>query len=154
MKRLISLCVVGILTVGLLSIAVPVFAGNPVNPDPAFEPLTSWKGKHSDELIAAWGKPRKTKRDEKDGKVLVYRLRFYGERIVGETKTSWSDAGIGPTTGHVSGRHESATNSEPGLVFAGNLEVIATQKVKFYVDRRGIIQRQEYAPRKWKKKKP
>ncbi len=87
MKRLISLCVVGILTVGLLSIAVPVFAGNPVNPDPALEPLTSWEGKHSDPLLAAWGKPRKTKRDKKDGKALVYRLRFFGEAVLGATKT-------------------------------------------------------------------
>jgi hypothetical protein len=30
--------------------------------------------------------------------------------------------------------------------------VIATQKVKFYVDRQGIIQQEEFAPRKWKKK--
>ena len=35
----------------------------------------------------------------------------------------------------------------------GGLRVIATQKVTFYVDAEGIIQRQEFAPRKWKKKK-
>ncbi len=142
MKRLISLCVVGILTVGLLSIAVPVFAGDPVNPDPAFEPLTSWEGKHSDQLIAEWGKPRKTKRDGKDGKVLIYRLRFLGKEVVGGTLTKWLESDGGPVAG-----------SHPGE-FLGQPEVIATQKVKFYVDQRGIIQRQELAPRKWKQKKP
>ena len=145
MRTLIGLC--------LLALAAPILASDPGNPDPAFGPQ-AWEGKHSDELIASWGKPRRTKRDGKDGKVLVYRLRFYGERIVGETKTSWSDAGIGPTTGHVSGRQESATNSGPELVFAGSLEVIATQKVKFYVDAEGIVRGQEFAPRKWKRKKP
>ena len=39
------------------------------------------------------------------------------------------------------------------MIFAGGPKVVATQKVKFYVDRQGIIQRQEFAPRKWKKKK-
>ncbi len=141
------------LAVLFLLFAAPVFASDPGIPDPALAPQ-AWTGKHSDQLIAEWGKPRKTKRHGEGGKVLVYRLHFFGKESVGETKTSWSDAGIGPTTGHVSGRHESATNSGPELVFAGSLEVIATQKVKFYVDRRGVIQRQELAPRKWKKKKP
>ena len=149
MKRLISLCVIGILTIGLLSLTVPVFASDPGGPDSAFESLTSWKGKHSDELIAALGKPKKTKRDGKDGKVLVYRLRFFGKEGVGETKTSWSAAGIGNTSGQ---SNDSTQIDWPRLVFAGGPEVVATQKVKFYVDREGIIQREEFAPRKWKRK--
>jgi hypothetical protein len=142
-------CIVGLC---LFALAVPVLASNQGIPSVAFEP-TDWKGKHSDELIASWGEPRKTKRHGEDGNVLVYRLHFYGERIVGETKTSWSDAGIGPSSDQISGRHESAANRGPELVFAGRPEVIATQKVTFYVDKHGVVQRAELAPRKWKRKR-
>jgi hypothetical protein len=146
MRYVVGLC--------LLALAVPVFAGDPGNPDPAFA-QQAWTGKHSDELIASWGKPRKTKRHGEGGKVLVYRLHFYGEGIVGETKTSWSAAGIGTTSNPIPGRRESASflNTGPELVFAGRPEVIATQKVTFYVDKHGVVQRAEFAPRKWKRKR-
>ncbi len=134
MKHLVGLC--------LFALAVPVFVGDPGTPDPAFESLTSWEGKHSDELIAEWGKPRKTKRDGKDGKVLIYRLRFLGKEIVGGTLTNWLES----DGTHVAGSH-------PGE-FLGQPEVIATQKVKFYVDAEGIVRGQESARRKWKQKKP
>jgi len=139
----------------LLLLAAPILASDPVNPDPAFE-TRAWTGKHSDELIAEWGKPRKTRRDGKDGKVLVYRLRFFGEEVVGTTKISWSDSGIGPSPGDTGDRHDPPhLSGGPGdMIFAGGPKVIATQKVKFYVDAEGIIQRQESAPRKWKQKKP
>ncbi len=143
----------------LLLLAAPILASDPVNPDPAFE-TRAWTGKHSDELIAEWGKPRKTKRDGKDGKVLVYRLRFFGEEVFGTTKISWSDAGIGPSpvtddeTATFRCRAQCPGGMPLDMTFAGGPKVIATQKVKFYVDREGIIQRQEFAPRKWKKKKP
>ena len=146
MRYILGLC--------LLILAVPVYAGDPGKPDPAFEPLASWEGKPSDELIAAWGKPRKTKRDGKDRKVLVYRLRSFGGQIVGETKTSWSDVGIGSSPVDVSGLHKPYVSRGPELVFAGRPDVIGTQKVTFYVDERGVIQRAEFAPRKWKNKKP
>ena len=62
MKYVVGLC--------LLALAVPVLASNPGDPDPAPEP-PAWKAKHSDQLIASWGEPTKTKRHGKDGKVLV-----------------------------------------------------------------------------------
>ena len=142
-------CIVGLC---LFALAVPVLASDPGASGLAFAP-TDWKGKHSDQLIASWGEPRKSKRHGEDGKVLVYRLHFYGERVVGETRTSWSDAGIGPSSDHIPGRHESAANRGPELVFAGRPEVIATQKVTFYLDKHGVVQRAEFAPRKWKKKR-
>ncbi len=146
MRYVVGLCV--------LALATPILASDPVNPDPAFE-TRAWTGKHSDELIAEWGKPRKTKRDGKDGKVLIYRLRFFGEEIAGDTIISWSEAGIGPSPVHtLSPRQASPTEEPSDMIFAGAPKVVATQKVKFYVDREGIIQRQEFAPRKWKKKKP
>ena len=145
MRSVVGLC--------LVVLTLPVLASNPGDPNPAFEPPV-WKGKHSDELIASWGKPTKTKRHGEDGKVLVYRLRFFGDEIVGETNIRWSDVGIGPTPGPTGSRHEPVLSGGPGdMTFAGGPEVIATQKVKFYVDRRGVIQRQEFAPRKWKKKR-
>ena len=67
-----------LVTIGLLALAVPVFASDPGDPDPVFE-SPAWTGKHSDELIAEWGKPRKTKRHGEGGKVLVYRVRFLGK---------------------------------------------------------------------------
>ena len=70
-------CVIGLC---LLALTAPILAGDPGDPTPAFAPQ-AWTGKHSDQLIAAWGKPRKTKRDGKDGKVLVYRLRFFGDEM-------------------------------------------------------------------------
>ena len=125
-------CIVGLC---LLALTVPVFASDPGNPDPAFEPLTSWEGKHSDDLIAEWGKPRRTKRHGEGGKVLVYRLRFFGSEMVGDTIINWSGAGCQTDVWN------SATPS-----------VVATQKVKFYVDAEGIVRGQESAPRKWKRK--
>ena len=142
MRCLVALC--------LLALAAPVLADDSGSPDPAFEP-SAWEGKHSDELIAAWGKPTKTKRYKEDGEVLVYRLRFFGKEIVGETKVRWSDAGVGPSPGHT-GDRERAIVYGPEVSFTGGPEVIATQKVKFYVDRRGVIRREEFGPRKWKKK--
>lgn len=134
MRYVVGLCV--------LALAAPVLASDPVNPDPAFE-TRAWTGKHSDQLIAEWGKPRKTKRDGKDGKVLVYRLRFFGEEVL-ET-----------TTYDFCFQFYRGNSCAPlDMTFAGMPQVIATQKVKFYVDAEGIIQRQEFAPQKWKQKKP
>ncbi len=129
MRYVLGLC--------LLALAAPILASDPGDPNPAFEPLTSWEGKHSDELIAGWGKPRKTKRHGEGGKVLVYRLRFFGGEMVGDTVIEWSEAGC------ASDVYNSFTP-----------RVMATQKVKFYVDAEGIVRGQEYAPRKWKQKKP
>jgi len=143
MRVIVGLC--------LLVLAAPVLASNPGEPGPASDP-PDWKGKHSDQLIASWGEPTKTKRRGKDGKVLVYKLRFFGEQVTGETKIRWSDAGIGPSPSHAPGRHQTNNGGPGDLIFAGGPVVIATQKVKFYVDREGIIQREEFAPRKWKKK--
>lgn len=120
----------------LLLLAVPVLAGDPGNPDPAFE-SPAWEGKHSDELVAALGKPRKTKRHGEGGKVLVYRLRFFGGEMVGDIIIPWSEAGY-----------------ETDVWNSATPRVIATQKVKFYVDAEGIVRGQESAPRKWKQKKP
>ena len=127
MRYVVSLC--------LLALAVPVFAGDPVDPDPVLEPLASWKGKHSSQLIAECGKPRKTKPHGEGGKVLVYRLRFTGGEMVGDTIINWNEAGC-----------------ETDAYNSATPRVIATQKVKFYVDRQGIIQQEEFAQRKWKKK--
>ncbi len=129
MNHLVGLC--------LFALAMPVFAGDPGTPDPAFESRTSWEGKHSDELIAEWGKPKKTKRHGEGGKVLVYRVRFFGGEMVGDTVIEWSEAGC------ASDVYNSFTP-----------RVIATQKVRFYVDAEGIVRGQESAPRKWKQKKP
>jgi hypothetical protein len=129
MRYVLGLC--------LLALAVPVFAGDPGNPHLALAPLTSWEGKYSEELIAEWGKPRKTKRHGEGGRVLVYRLRFSGSEMIGDTVISWSEAGC----------QTDAWNS-------ATPKVIATQKVKFYVDAEGIVRGQESAPRKWKQKNP
>ena len=122
------------LGVCLLALALPVFASDPGDPDLAFKP-PAWKGKHSDELIAVWGKPKKTKRHGEGGKVLVYRVRFFGGEMVGDTIIRWSDAGC-----------------ETDVWNSATPRVIATQKVKFYVDAEGIVRGQESAPRKWKQK--
>ena len=127
MRYVVGLC--------LLALAVPVLASDPGDPDPAFEPLTSWEGKHSDELIAGWGKPRTTKRHGEGGKVLVYRLRFFGGEMVGDTIIRWSEAGC-----------------ETDVWNSVTPRVIATQKVKFYLDAEGIVRGQELAPRKWKRR--
>ena len=129
MRYIVGLC--------LLALAVPVFASDPGDPDPAYEPLAAWKGKPSDELIASWGEPKKTKRHGEGGKVLVYRLRFSGSEMIGDTLISWSEARC------VSDAYNSVTP-----------KIIATQKVKFYVDAEGIVRGQESAPRKWKQKNP
>ncbi len=128
MRYVVGLC--------LFALAVPVLASDAGIPSVAFEP-TDWKGKHSDELIAEWGKPRKTKPHGEGGKVLVYRLRFFGGEMVGDTIIDWSDAGC----------QSDVSNSVTP-------RVIATQKVKFYLDAEGIVRGQEFAPRKWKQKKP
>ena len=140
MRYLVGLC--------LFALAVPVLASDPGGPNLALAPLTSWEGKYSDELIAALGKPKKTKPDGEGGKVLVYRLRFYGKQSVGETKIGWNATGVGTSPG----QSTDSTLDWPAVIFDGGPEVIATQKVKFYVDRLGVVQRQEVAPRKWKKK--
>ena len=127
MRYVLALC--------LFALAVPVFASDPEFLDPALEPLTSWKGEHSDQLIEECGKPRKTKRHGEGGKVLVYRVRFLGGEMVGDTIIRWSEAGC-----------------ETDVWNSFTPRVIATQKVKFYVDAEGIVQGQEFAPRKWKKK--
>ena len=127
-------CVVGLC---LVALAVPVFGSDPGDPDPFFEPLASWKGKPSEELIASWGEPKKNKPHGEGGRVLVYRLRFTGAEMIGDTVISWSEAGC----------QTDAWNS-------ATPKVIATQKVKFYVDAEGIVRGQESAPRKWKQKNP
>ena len=81
MRYIVSLC--------LLLLTVPLFAGNPV--DPASASFASWEGKHTSQLFAELGKPHKVKREGKNGKVLVYRLRFFGSQVVGGTKISWSE---------------------------------------------------------------
>jgi len=134
-----------------LALIMPVLASDSGEPEPSSKAPT-WIGQHSDQLIASWGEPKKSKRHGKDGKVLVYRLRYFGEQIVGDTNASWSDVGIGPTPVFVDGAHEPIAFSGPPLTHPGGQEVIATQKVRFFVDRQGIIQRAEFAPRKWKNK--
>ncbi len=126
-------CVVGLC---MFALAVPVFAGNPGDPDPAFEGR-AWIGKHSDELIAEWGKPKNAEPHGEGGEVLVYRVRFFGGEMVGDTIISWSEAGC-----------------QTDVWNSVTPRVTATQKVKFYVDAEGIIRGQESAPRKWKQKKP
>jgi hypothetical protein len=126
MRVIVGLC--------LLAIAVPVFASDTGDPDPAVQP-PAWKGKPSEELIAEWGKPRKTKPHGEGGKVLVYRVRFFGGEMVGDTIITWSEA-----------------NCETDAYNSATPRVIATQKVKFYVDAEGIVQGQVFAPRKWKRK--
>ena len=121
----------------LLALVVPIGAADPDNPDLAFEPSTSWEGKHVDELIAAWGKPKRTRRHGEGGKLLVYRLRFFRGDMIGDPLIRWNEADCATD----------AWNSAPP-------RVIATQKVKFYVDAEGIVQGHESAPRKWKQKKP
>ncbi len=128
MRYVVGLC--------LFALAVPVFAGDPGNRDLALA-LHAWTGKHSDVLIAELGKPKKTKRHGEGGKVLVYRLRLFGSEMVGDTIIRWSDAGCG----------SDVSNSVTP-------RVIATQKVKFYLDAEGIVRGQAFAPRKWKQKKP
>jgi len=127
MKLVVGLC--------LLALTAPLFAGDQVDPDPAFEPLPSWEGRHSDELTAKWGAPRKTKSHGEGGKVLVYRVRFFGTEMVGDTTVNWDDA-----------------NCESEVRNSVTPKVIATQKVKFYLDAEGIVRGQEFGPRKWKRK--
>ena len=126
MKYIVGLC--------LFALAVPVFASDPGNRDLALA-LQAWTGKHSDELIAELGKPKKTKRHGEGGKVLVYRLRFFGGEMVGDTIIRWSEAGC-----------------ETDVWNSVTPRVIATQKVKFYLDAEGIVRGQELAPRKWKRR--
>ena len=126
MRYVLGLC--------LIVLAVPAFASDPGDPDPAFA-AQAWTGEHSDELIAELGKPKKTKRHGEGGKVLVYRLRFFGSEMVGDTIIRWSDA-----------------DCETDAWNSATPKVIATQKVKFYVDAEGIVRGQESAPRKWKQK--
>ena len=128
MRYVVGLCV--------LALAAPVLASDPGDPDPVFE-SPAWKGKHSDQLIAEWGEPRKTKRHGEGGKVLVYRLRFFGGEMVGDTIIPWSEAGC-----------------QTDVYNSVTPKVIATQKVRFYVDAEGIVRGQESAPLKWKQKKP
>ena len=109
---------------------------------------TSWEGEYYLKLRAAWGKPSKTKRHGKVGKLLVYRLRLYGNDVVGAGSIRLSDAGIGP-----SDPNDGNTVSGGDIKFSGTLEVLATQKVKFYVNDQGIIYEQEFSPVKWKKKR-
>ena len=66
MRWIVSLC--------LLVLVLPVLAGGRESSDHLLE-AQSWKGKHSDQLIAERGKPKKIKPDGEDGRVLVYRLR-------------------------------------------------------------------------------
>ncbi len=127
MRYLVGLC--------LFALVVPVLAGDPQNPDPAFEPLTSWKGRHSDELIAEWGKPKKAKRHGEGGIVFVYPVGFFDGGMIGDTVIPWSEAGC---------QTDAYNSATP--------RVIATQKVKFYLDAEGIVRGQESAPRKWKQK--
>ncbi len=124
MKYIVGLC--------LFALAVPVLAGDPGNRDLALA-LQAWTGKHSDVLIAELGKPKKTKRHGEGGKVLVYRLRFFGGEMVGDTIIQWSNAGC---------QTDVSKSHTP--------RVMATQKVKFYLDAEGIVRHQEFAPQKWK----
>ena len=128
MRCLVGLC--------LFALAMPVFASDPANPDPALEPPTSWKGRPSGELIAGWGKPKKTKPHGEGGKVLVYRLHFFGDEMVGDTIIRWGEAGC-----------------ETDVYNSATPRVIATQKVKFYLNREGVIRGEEFAPVKWKRKR-
>lgn len=141
MRTIFGLC--------FLLIAIPLLADTPIASGPGS--LASWKGKHADELFAELGQPHKVKRDGKHGKVLVYRLRFYGSRSIGETKVYWSEAGIGPSPQHEEERANPDATHGPTLSFSGGLAPSSTQKVKFYVDDRGIVQREEFGRRKWKK---
>ena len=124
MRYVVALC--------LLALTVPLFAGDPGAPDSALAAQT-WTGKHSDQLIAELGKPKKTKRHGEGGKVLVYRLRFFRGEMIGNTIIPWSEA-----------------DCETDVWNSATPRIIATQKVKFYVDAEGIVRGQEFAPRKWK----
>ncbi len=146
MKRSASLIVV----LFVLGTVGRIFAGDPVNF--AAGSLASWKGKHTNDLFAELGKPDKTKRDG-DGKVLVYRLRFYGSEVVGKTEVTLSAAGVGASPDHPEEIRDSARMHGAGLSFGGGLAVVAKQKVKFYVDADGIVTREEFGPRKWKKRR-
>jgi len=135
-------CVVGLC---MFALAVPVFAGNPGDPDPAFEGR-AWIGKPSDELIAEWGKPKKAKPHGEGGKVLVYRVRFYGSEMVADTRRDYVPLRFPGFTIRAVDCGDGPDSVTP--------RVIATQKVKFYLDAQGIVRGQESAPRKWKRKKP
>ena len=66
--------------------------------------------------------------------MLVYRLRFFRGEMVGDTIISWNGAGC-----------------DTDVYNSANPRVIATQKVKFYLDAEGIVRGQEFGPREWKK---
>ncbi len=68
--------------------------------------------------------------------MLVYRLRFHGSEMIGDSVISWDEAACGTDV------YNSATP-----------RVLATQKAKFYVDARGIVRGEEFGRRKWKQKK-
>ncbi len=125
-----------VLAVCVFALALPALAGDPGSDELVFTAPT-WEGKHSDELIATWGEPNKAKRHGEGGKLFVYRLRFFGPEMIGDTVIDWNEARC----------QTDALNSVTP-------RVTATQKVKFYVDAEGIVRGHELAPRKWKQKKP
>lgn len=116
-----------------------------------------WEGRQAEEVIATWGEPTKTKKRGKDGRVLVYRLLFLGQETVGRGSVRWSDLGIGPTPTRFDGE-DRATRGDllifgaHGPKISGDQEIIATQKVKFFVDAHGVIVEEKIFPLKWKAK--
>ncbi len=84
--------------------------------------------------------------------MLVYQLRFSGDETVGEGKIHWSDVGIGPFSQDDEDLQYDKYSFGGGPRIGGGQQVIATQKVKFYVNQKGIVFREESGRVKWKTK--
>lgn len=119
----------------ILALALPVLADDPGKYAPAPAPLASWEGKPAEDLIAEWGKPKKTRRHGEGGRLLVYRVRYFGTEMIGDTTIDWSEAAC-----------------ETDVSNSVTPKVIATQKIRFYVDAEGIVRGQVAEPRKWKRR--
>lgn len=102
---------------------LPVSASDLVDPG-------SLKGKHKDEIIAAWGPPTKIKRHHKENEVLVYRLVIPLGRLV--------DAG----TVTVPGASGDPVGLEPSEVTLGEQKggrVKGRARLKLYLDQNGYV---------------
>jgi len=144
MRQAVVLSILALLSAGVFAVEEPA-------PAPA---SSSWEGRRADELVAEWGPPTKTRRN---GSLLIYRLRFFGDETVGATALGWGEVGVGPSpdspeSERLGGPPRPAANDLGSLRFGGTREVLATQKVKFHVDSTGVIDKEEFFPLKWKNK--
>ena len=125
---------------------LPAWASEPGEPEPALDVLTPeyWQGRSEQDVLEAFGEPKKTRSDGKGGVILSYKIVFRGEyeSATGTTVIKMDTSDLIHATG-------SASFDLPTGGWGARL--LGKQKAKFHINSDGYVYLADISPAKWKR---